>query len=152
MGAHSFSLTARGTDVHDAYRRACDDALYESGHDSYNGTISTTSHAVEFARPKGVATKTFWMIISEAQNWSYYQQELDDRWSDAKQRARARKSINAIPKQHRDLIERMSSTIEKWGACVAIELPAAEARKAKASAGRQGTRDKVYAFAGTAAS
>lgn len=43
MGATDFHVTAFGKDVHEAYRSAVDDALYEHGHDPYNGTISTTS-------------------------------------------------------------------------------------------------------------
>lgn len=43
MGATTFYETSFGKDVHDAYRNAVEEALYERGHDSYNGTISTTS-------------------------------------------------------------------------------------------------------------
>ncbi len=42
MGATTFMITAYGKDISDAYNNAVEDAEYEYGHDSYNGTISTT--------------------------------------------------------------------------------------------------------------
>lgn len=42
MGASNFSLSYVGKNVQEAYKDAVADALYEYGHDPYNGTISTT--------------------------------------------------------------------------------------------------------------
>lgn len=42
MGASWFQINARGTSLKDAYGNATSMAEYEDGHDSYNGTISTT--------------------------------------------------------------------------------------------------------------
>lgn len=42
MGASWFEIRAVGTSLDDAYNTARDMAIEESGHDSYNGTISTT--------------------------------------------------------------------------------------------------------------
>lgn len=42
MGATNFEIISFGRDVEDAYRKACDQATWECGHDAYNGTISTT--------------------------------------------------------------------------------------------------------------
>lgn len=44
MGATNFGNTImiKGSQ-RDAYKELCEDALHEEGHDSYNGTISTTS-------------------------------------------------------------------------------------------------------------
>ena len=42
MGAQTFMITAYGKDMKSAYDNAVEDYLYEYGHDSYNGTISTT--------------------------------------------------------------------------------------------------------------
>lgn len=47
MGSHTFETTIYGYDhtpdgMENAYRHAVEDALYEDGHDGYNGTISTT--------------------------------------------------------------------------------------------------------------
>jgi len=42
MGAHDFHATAYGETAEEAYKDAVNDALYEEGHNPYNGTISTT--------------------------------------------------------------------------------------------------------------
>jgi len=43
MGAHTFSLHVNGDmTAQEAYSMAVEDAIYEHGNDSYNGTISTT--------------------------------------------------------------------------------------------------------------
>lgn len=44
MGACTFETFGAGKDFQDAYKNAVEAALYEHGHDSYNGTISTTSN------------------------------------------------------------------------------------------------------------
>lgn len=43
MGAHDFMTGGYGASPEEAYKDAVDDALYEFGHNAYNGTISTTS-------------------------------------------------------------------------------------------------------------
>lgn len=45
MGAHTFQTTMGGKNMTagEAYTEACKGAEWEDGHDSYNGTISTTS-------------------------------------------------------------------------------------------------------------
>jgi len=42
MGACSFGVTYVAKTAREAYSGAVEDAQYENGHDSYNGTISTT--------------------------------------------------------------------------------------------------------------
>jgi hypothetical protein len=42
MGASWFEIRATGNSAREAYNSAVEDAEQESGHDSYNGTISTT--------------------------------------------------------------------------------------------------------------
>lgn len=46
MGASWFEIRRTGNSARDAYNSAVEDAEQESGHDSYNGTISTT-HTVD---------------------------------------------------------------------------------------------------------
>jgi hypothetical protein len=46
MGASWFEITAYGKSLREAYDNAVKDAEEESGHDSYNGTISTT-HTID---------------------------------------------------------------------------------------------------------
>jgi len=43
MGAHNFEVWGRGKTAKEAYDNAVADALYEEGHNPYNGTISTTN-------------------------------------------------------------------------------------------------------------
>lgn len=43
MGAQLIQLTARGASLKEAYTNAVEDAIFEHGNDSYNGTISTTN-------------------------------------------------------------------------------------------------------------
>lgn len=47
MGAHSFHDSAYGANAGEAFREACDAALYEFGHNPYNGTISTVHGFVD---------------------------------------------------------------------------------------------------------
>jgi hypothetical protein len=42
MGASNFEQIEFGKTVDEAYRNACDEAVWDNGHDAYNGTISTT--------------------------------------------------------------------------------------------------------------
>lgn len=42
MGACTFQTSAYGKSIQEAYKNAVDDAVYEYGADTYNGTISTT--------------------------------------------------------------------------------------------------------------
>lgn len=44
MGATDFRLTSRGVSVRRAFDTAVEAAEYEDGHDSYNGTLSTTEY------------------------------------------------------------------------------------------------------------
>ena len=46
MGAHNFDDQAFGATAAEAFREACDEALYEEGHNAYNGTISTNHNFV----------------------------------------------------------------------------------------------------------
>lgn len=53
MGAYSFHDVGKGNTAAEAYRAAVDDALFEWGHDAYNGTISTTSGYVKIPLEEG---------------------------------------------------------------------------------------------------
>ena len=43
MGAETYTINAKGTNVKKIFNNLVEEALYRHGHDSYNGTISTTS-------------------------------------------------------------------------------------------------------------
>ena len=47
MGASFFKTSYRGTSLSEAYKNAIEDAEHEYGHDSYNGTISTTDGVLD---------------------------------------------------------------------------------------------------------
>ena len=47
MGASTFQCLASGDSLQDAYQNAVQSALYSHGHESYNGTISTTEGVVD---------------------------------------------------------------------------------------------------------
>jgi hypothetical protein len=64
MGAHNFETYQSGADLNQAYRDACQEALYESGHDPYNGTISTTGGAVAY-QDKAVPETAIQQVINE---------------------------------------------------------------------------------------
>lgn len=50
MGTCNFKVFGIGKDVNDAFNKAVSNALYEHGHDSYNGTISTTSFCADITK------------------------------------------------------------------------------------------------------
>jgi hypothetical protein len=65
MGACNYEVIKHGKDLKDAFKNAVEDALYYHGHDSYNGTISTTSLVgIDTDAPK-FGTKTFYKYISK---------------------------------------------------------------------------------------
>lgn len=54
MGATTFTMTAKGTDVKEVFNNLVEEAQHMYGNDPYNGTISTTSLANEIRLPKEV--------------------------------------------------------------------------------------------------
>ena len=59
MGAHDFSTTKIAKTSREAYNEAVKGALYEYGHDGYNGTISTTEGYYFFDEHPRWGTKKF---------------------------------------------------------------------------------------------
>lgn len=49
MGAYEFTTVADGATAREAFNRAVDDALYESGHGGYTGTIAEKGSFVVFS-------------------------------------------------------------------------------------------------------
>lgn len=73
MGACDFSTYGSGKTLDEAYKNAVDAALYEHGHDSYNGTISTTdSVRIDSGAPR-YGTKAFTKYLhkyyADTHNW-----------------------------------------------------------------------------------
>lgn len=78
MGATLVQQRAIGKDLQEAYRYAVEEAIYENGNDSYNGTISTT---------RGIVDKTkeylsLGMTPSQYAYWLYENDKLD-KWGNA---------------------------------------------------------------------
>lgn len=74
MGASSFVNRGKGQSMRDAYKRLCDDAKEEYGHQQgYNGTISTTSGfrdvTDEFKRSKKDLNSFIDENIDKAEKW-----------------------------------------------------------------------------------
>jgi hypothetical protein len=63
MGASNFQDEAYGRSAAEAYNRAVSDALHFSGHDPYNGTISTTSGVREIRLPAGLTVDQFIELV-----------------------------------------------------------------------------------------
>ena len=59
MGATNFSATKIAKTPREAYKEAVKGALYEHGHDGYNGTISTTDDYYFFDEHPRWGTKKF---------------------------------------------------------------------------------------------
>jgi hypothetical protein len=78
MGAVLITDRARGTSMKEAYNNAVEQAVYEYGNDTYNGTISTTrgfeDHTTKFRR----SGKT----LSEYRDW-LYENNMLQKWSNA---------------------------------------------------------------------
>lgn len=170
MGGHNFETYALGKDAADAYSKAYDRALYEHGHDPYNGTISTTHGFVPLTVP-GVKSRDLIDIVwqleytpdafdqaparlrSGAQDWERRNKEKERRLYGIWQR---------LPWKDRQAVKQAASMIEKWGDCVAVELTGSELTAARKTYGpkvykdgqwqSKRTYDKVFVFIGIAAS
>lgn len=68
MGSHDFYQSAHGASASEAYRKAVDMAIWHSGHDPYNGTISTTD-GIRMVPPD--------VPIDEKEDWCL---ENTDKW------------------------------------------------------------------------
>lgn len=53
MGAHNFEEVSYGSTPEEAYNEAVERALYDFGHNPYNGTISTTNGFVHIPLEEG---------------------------------------------------------------------------------------------------
>jgi len=65
MGAHNFHDQQYGETHSQAYKEAVERAIYDYGHDAYNGTISTTSGAVLIPLNEGESLEEWAMRVIE---------------------------------------------------------------------------------------
>lgn len=68
MGACNFTVKSFGRTIQDAFKNAVDNALYEHGHDCYNGTISTTDFKCELKDVPRYGTKAYNKYIDDLLN------------------------------------------------------------------------------------
>jgi hypothetical protein len=84
MGACNFDITGYGSSMSDAYKNLVDDALHSSGHNAYNGTISTTSGFADktdrFNALLGSKRKTQKLIYSCIVDWELEAEEATEKW------------------------------------------------------------------------
>jgi hypothetical protein len=66
MGACSFKCYGVGKDLNEAYENACAEVRFNQGHDSYNGTISTTMKTSEDSDAPRFGTKAFSAHLNKA--------------------------------------------------------------------------------------
>lgn len=78
MGASLITTTSRGASMKEAYRNAVEDAVYEHGNDSYNGTISTTSGFRDVTKEYRKSGKS----LSEYRDW-VYEEDVVQKWGNA---------------------------------------------------------------------
>lgn len=120
MGAEMFEQNAKGSTLVEAYNRAVQDAFYESGHDSYNGTISTTSDVVDVSAcfPKGTTEKTKENLCHRS-----LLVDPDPKMWDAKTKKyvsapeNKTRALKGLSPAHRKIVKELASKgVEKWEA------------------------------------
>lgn len=81
MGATNFVVIHRdGASMLDSYRALVSQALWESGHSGYNGTISTTNGCIQ--DPKVTEPMTEDEALAHIENW-WDRDEQPRKWDDA---------------------------------------------------------------------
>jgi hypothetical protein len=81
MGAHDFMDGAYGLTPEGAYTDLVNASLYESGHNPYNGTISTTDHFIMIPKKKGESDDDWFQRVIEderIQKWEACACRVDD--------------------------------------------------------------------------
>jgi hypothetical protein len=78
MGAQLIELTSRGASMREAYRNAVEEAVYEYGNDSYNGTISTTQGFVDMTKEYLSSGKS----LGDFAEWLYENNKIS-KWGSA---------------------------------------------------------------------
>jgi hypothetical protein len=160
MGGTDFEDYAFGKTVRDAYDAAVKSAIWEYGHDPYNGTISTTDGFVEIKCPKGLTSQEFQWIATDARWGEGLPTEMppvrckfDSEWERNRYLA-YRKTVKkylALSPSDKALVKK-GSDFEKWGPCIALELPDKEQRHWRAQQPAcKGKHGKFYLFYGVAA-
>jgi hypothetical protein len=156
MGACSFSEVQFGKSAQDAYDKAVKQALYEYGHDPYNGTISTTNGIQQVALPASLTPDEFELLIWENRDGAIapmpvrrkFKAEWERKWYLQKRKAVVK--FYKLPAAEQQRI--LNIYPEKWGAALCYVLPPKEQRKYREMySGYKGKHGKFYQFFGLAA-
>jgi hypothetical protein len=157
MGATEFYDTEFGKNAEDAFRKAREEALYQYGHDPYNGTISTVAGFKEITIPKGFSSDEFvnlvWTLESTDLENMPIKRKFEHEWQrqDYKRKRVLANKFKKLPLNERLDLKRAHFDIVKWECCLAFKVPHAEQvdlRKIRNMAGKHGA---FYAFFGLAA-
>ena len=158
MGACDFQVVQFGRDARDAFDAATRAALYEYGHNPYNGTISTVRDFREFTLPKRMKPSDFEAIVWELENGGFVSEppikrKFDYEWErPAYQRLRKLwKKYDALPESAKFMLRQAADSIQKWECCVCVQLPPAEEKEYRERMNLKGKRGHVYLFFGLAA-
>jgi len=117
MGATNFFTYGKGKDIKTAYRQAVDNAYYKSGHDSYNGTISTTQGAIDVTSmfPPRTTQKSKKMVMARVL-------PMMDLWDDDY----AKRLLKELTPAMRPVVKKIAfcekDKISKWGPCLGCRL------------------------------
>lgn len=78
MGACEFSVRAKGRSAREAFQNAVDEALYESGHGGYTGSIAEKRSFIEIPLPQGEKAGDYaYKLIDSCDP------RVDDKWGPA---------------------------------------------------------------------
>ncbi len=156
MGACEFENYGFGHSPSTAFNTCVKEAHYESGHDSYNGTISTVQGYKVFDIP----TRADHMKVADLVWALYGAADADVRYSSNRVTIKEynfhlrdkRWKIHPIPKgltvSH---LLNMVASIEKWESCCAIRVTGTAAQNKRKQYGWKGMHGDVYYFFGLAA-
>ena len=78
MGACEFSVRSKGKTANEAFKAAREEALYESGHGGYSGTIAEKNSFTLIPLPEGISAGDYaYKLIDEGDR------RVDDKWGPA---------------------------------------------------------------------
>lgn len=159
MGACEFENYGFGNGVEAAFNSCVKEAHYESGHDSYNGTISTVRGYQMFNIPLRANTEKVaglvWLLHDAPDRHVKYsadrfkvltgQFKTSGAWTT---RWKTHVLPNGLGMSH---LLAMVASIEKWESCCAIRVTGTAAQNKRKQHGWKGLHGDVYYFFGLAA-
>lgn len=159
MGATEFEDYGFGKTAEVAFNGCVREAHYESGHDSYNGTISTVRGYQLFIAPPRTSVEKVaglvWLLRDAPDRHVKYSTDrfkvltgtmnTQGKW---KTKWKTHVLPNGLEMSH---LLTMSAAIEKWESCCAIRVTGTAAQNKREQHGWKGLHGDVYYFFGLAA-